>query len=159
MLNSLNVVMIGILAFILALNIYSIIKLQYSQAFIRDELEKKVLDFIHTMDLTDLKEFNDLEPHIKQYYKEYLAGAIIPLIIKRLNILISTSAEYASMKNNEEQFRKQMDAFLIEFKKELENKSIDFITNVQTSTPEQAQNLKIVVNKTDEKIIDTIGSK
>lgn len=132
MLNLLNIVLVGILSVILAMNIYYIIKLQYSQAFIRDELEKKVLAVIHNMDLTDLKEFNDLEPHMKELYKEYVAGAIIPLLVQRFNILMMTTNEYSSFKNDKESYKKKLDAFLIEFKKQLEDLSIEFITNVQS---------------------------
>lgn len=115
------------------MNIYYIIKLQYSQAFIRDELEKKVLAVIHNMDLTDLKEFNDLEPHMKELYKEYVAGAIIPLIVQRFNILMMTTSEYANFKNDKETYKKKIDEFLIEFKKDLEKMSIEYITNIQTN--------------------------
>jgi hypothetical protein len=133
MLNLLNVILIGTISVILAMNIYYIIKLQYSQAFIRDELEKKVFAVIHNMDLTDLKEFNDLEPHMKELYKEYVAGAIIPLIIQRFNILMMTTSEYSNFKNNKESYKKKIDAFLVEFKKELENMSIEYITNIQNN--------------------------
>jgi hypothetical protein len=131
MLNLLNVILIGIISVILAINIYSIIKLQYSQAFIRDELEKKVQAVIHNMDLTDLKEFNDLEPEMKALYKEYIAGAIIPMIVQRFNILMMTTNEYNSFKNNKESYKKKMDEFLVAFKKQLEIVSIDFITKSQ----------------------------
>lgn len=134
MLNLLNVILIGIISVILAMNMYYIIKLQYSQAFIRDELEKKVFAVIHNMDLTDLKEFNDLEPHIKELYKEYVAGAIIPLIIQRFNILMMTTSEYSSFKNDKEGYKKKIDEFLVEFKKELEKMSIEYITNIQTNS-------------------------
>jgi hypothetical protein len=133
MLNLLNVILIGTISVILAMNIYYIIKLQYSQAFIRDELEKKVFAVIHNMDLTDLKEFNDLEPHMKELYKEYVAGAIIPLIIQRFNILMMTTSEYSNFKNNKESYKKKIDEFLVEFKKELENMSIEYITNIQNN--------------------------
>lgn len=133
MLNLLNVILIGIISVILAMNIYYIIKLQYSQAFIRDELEKKVFAVIHNMDLTDLKEFNDLEPHMKELYKEYVAGAIIPLIIKRLNILMMTTSEYSNFKNDKASYKKKIDEFLVDFKKELEKMSIEYITNIQTN--------------------------
>lgn len=132
MLHLLNIILVGIISVILAMNMYYIIKLQYSQAFIRDELEKKVFAVIHNMDLTDLKEFNDLEPHMKELYKEYIAGAIIPLLIKRFNILIMTTSEYSNFKNDKESYKKKIDAFLVDFKKELENLSIEFITNTQT---------------------------
>lgn len=134
MLNLLNVILIGIISVILAMNMYYIIKLQYSQAFIRDELEKKVFAVIHNMDLTDLKEFNDLEPHMKELYKEYVAGAIIPLIIQRFNILMMTTSEYSSFKNDKEGYKKKIDEFLVEFKKELEKMSIEYITNIQTNS-------------------------
>jgi hypothetical protein len=133
MLNLLNIILIGIISVILAMNIYYIIKLQYSQAFIRDELEKKVFAVIHNMDLTDLKEFNDLEPHLKELYKEYVAGAIIPLLIQRFNVLMMTTSEYSNFKNDKESYKKKIDAFLIEFKKELENMSIEYITNIQSN--------------------------
>lgn len=141
MLNLLNVILIGIISVILAINIYSIIKLQYSQAFIRDELEKKVQAVIHNMDLTDLKEFNDLEPDMKALYKEYIAGAIIPMIVQRFNILLLTSNEYNNFKNNKESYKKKMDEFLVAFKKQLEVVSIDLITNAQLkaqTTPSKA---------------------
>jgi uncharacterized membrane protein (DUF106 family) len=131
MLNLLNVILIGILSSILAINIYSVLKLQYSQAFIRDELEKKVQAVIHNMDLTDLKEFNDLEPNMKELYKEYIAGAIIPMIVQRINILLLTSNEYNNFKNNKESYKKKIDEFLVTFKKQLEALSIEFITNSQ----------------------------
>lgn len=131
MLNLLNVILIGILSSILAINIYSVLKLQYSQAFIRDELEKKVQAVIHNMDLTDLKEFNDLEPNMKELYKEYIAGAIIPMIVQRFNILLLTSNEYNNFKNNKESYKKKIDEFLVTFKKQLEALSIEFITNSQ----------------------------
>jgi hypothetical protein len=131
MLSILNIVMIAILSLIIAMNMYNIIKLQYTQAFIRDELEKKVLSVIHNMDLTDLKEFNDLEPHVKQYYKDYVAGAIIPLMVKRFNVLMMTTNEYSRLKNNKDVIKKEMDSFLVDFKKELEKMSIEFITNIQ----------------------------
>lgn len=134
MLHLLNIILVGIISVILAMNMYYIIKLQYSQAFIRDELEKKVFAVIHNMDLTDLKEFNDLEPHMKELYKEYIAGAIIPLLIKRFNILIMTTSEYSNFKNDKESYKKKIDAFLVDFKKELENLSIEFITNTQTKS-------------------------
>jgi hypothetical protein len=133
MLNLLNIILIGIISVILAMNIYYIIKLQYSQAFIRDELEKKVFAVIHNMDLTDLKEFNDLEPHLKELYKEYVAGAIIPLLIQRFNVLMMTTSEYSNFKNDKESYKKKINAFLIEFKKELENMSIEYITNIQSN--------------------------
>lgn len=133
MLNLLNIVLIGIISVILAMNIYYIIKLQYSQAFIRDELEKKVFAVIHNMDLTDLKEFNDLEPNMKELYKEYVAGAIIPLLVQRFNILMMTTSEYSNFMNNKESYKKKMDEFLVDFKKQLENLSIEFITNIQTN--------------------------
>ena len=134
MLNLINIILIGILSIILALNIYSIIKLQYSQAFIRDELEKKVFAVIHSMDLTDLKEFNDLEPHMKELYKEYIAGAIIPMIVQRFNILLLTSNEFNNFKNDKEGYKKKMDAFLVDFKKQLEGLTINFIANAQTAS-------------------------
>jgi hypothetical protein len=131
MLNLLNIILIGVISVILAINIYSIIRLQYSQAFIRDELEKKVQAVIHNMDLTDLKEFNDLDPNMKELYKEYIAGAIIPMIIQRFNILMLTTNEYNNFKNNKESYKKKMDEFLVVFKKQLEASTIDFITNSQ----------------------------
>lgn len=131
MLNLLNIVLVGIISLILAINIYYIIKLQYSQAFIRDELEKKVFAVIHNMDLTDLKEFNDLEPHMKEFYKEYVAGAIIPLLVQRFNILMMTTNEYSHLKNDKENYKKKMDDFLVDFKQTLENMSIEYITNMQ----------------------------
>lgn len=137
MLNLLNIILIGIISVILAMNIYYIIKLQYSQAFIRDELEKKVFAVIHNMDLTDLKEFNDLEPHMKELYKEYVAGAIIPLLIQRFNILMMTTNEYSNFKNDKESYKKKIDAFLVEFKKELEKMSIEYITDIQTNSKKQ----------------------
>lgn len=141
MLNLINIILIAVISVILALNIYHIIKLQYSQAFIRDELEKKVFAVIHNMDLTDLKEFNDLEPHMKELYKEYIAGAILPLIVQRFNILLLTSKEYTNFKNDKESYRKKMDEFLIEFKKQLENLSIEFITNTQTNAQMKFDNI------------------
>lgn len=132
MLNLINITLIGIISVILAINIYSIIKLQYSQAFIRDELEKKVVAVIHNMDLTDLKEFNDLEPHLKELYKEYVAGAIIPLAIQQFNVLMMTTKEYSNFKNDKENYKKKIDAFIVEFKKELERLSIEAITDIQT---------------------------
>ncbi len=141
MLNLINIILIAVISVILALNIYHIIKLQYSQAFIRDELEKKVFAVIHNMDLTDLKEFNDLEPNMKELYKEYIAGAILPLIIQRFNILLMTTNEYTNFKNNKESYKKKMDEFLIEFKKELEKLSIEFITNTQTDAQMRAKSI------------------
>lgn len=141
MLNLINIILIAVISVILALNIYHIIKLQYSQAFIRDELEKKVFAVIHNMDLTDLKEFNDLEPNMKELYKEYIAGAILPLIMQRFNILLMTTNEYTNFKNNKESYKKKMDEFLIEFKKELEKLSIEFITNTQTDAQMRAKNI------------------
>lgn len=133
MLNLLNVILIGVISVILAMNIYYILKLQYSQAFIRDELEKKVSAVIHNMDLTDLKEFNDIEPHMKEMYKEYVAGAIIPLLIQRFNILMMTTSEYAKFINDKESYKKKIDEFLVDFKKQLENNSIEYITNIQNN--------------------------
>lgn len=138
MLNLLNIILIGVISVILAINIYSIIRLQYSQAFIRDELEKKVQAVIHNMDLTDLKEFNDLDPNMKELYKEYIAGAIIPMIIQRFNILMLTTNEYNNFKNNKESYKKKMDEFLVVFKKQLEASTIDFITNSQQKVSPKA---------------------
>lgn len=135
MLNIINITLIAVISLILAMNFYYVIKIQYTQAFIRDELEKKVFAVIHNMDLTDLKEFNDLEPNMKELYKEYIAGAIIPLIMQRFNILMMTTNEYTNFKNNKETYKKKMDEFLIDFKKQLEALSIEFIANTQLNAP------------------------
>jgi hypothetical protein len=44
-----------------------------------------------------------------------------------------TTSEYSNFKNNKESYKKKIDAFLVEFKKELENMSIEYITNRQTN--------------------------
>ena len=85
------------------------------------------------MDLTDLKEFNDIEPHMKEIYKEYVAGAIIPLLIQRFNILMMTTSEYAKFINDKESYKKKIDEFLVDFKKQLESNSIEYITNIQNN--------------------------
>lgn len=126
MLSVLNAVLISCLAVIVALNIYFLMRLQYTQAYIREELEKKVNDMIHTMDLTDLKEFNSLEDNMKDYYKTYFANVIIPLLVKNLSVMVMTTDEYAGLKDKAAT-KKKMDAFISEVKKQLDAYSVQFI--------------------------------
>jgi hypothetical protein len=58
---------------------------------------------------------------------------VTPLDKKRDAIVSETTSEYSNFKNNKESYKKKIDAFLVEFKKELENMSIEYITNRQTN--------------------------
>lgn len=129
MLAFVNAVLVFILSIVVALNVYYVLKLQYTQAVIREELEKKVLEAINTMDLMDLKEFKDLEPNTKKFYKAYISGAIMPLIIKHFNVLLTTSKEYTQGVD-----KKKMDEFMANLSKELENATVQFIHEAQSST-------------------------
>lgn len=128
MLTIVNAVLVFILSIIVALNVYYVLKLQYTQATIRDELEKKVLEAINTMDLMDLKEFKDLEPNAKKFYKAYVSGAIMPLVIKHFNVLLTTSKEYNQLVD-----KKTMDDFMTNLSKELEAATVHFIHSAQSS--------------------------
>jgi LPS O-antigen subunit length determinant protein (WzzB/FepE family) len=128
MLAIINAVLVFILSIIVALNVYYVLKLQYTQATIRDELEKKVLQAINTMDLMDLKEFKDLEPNTKKFYKEYISGAIMPLVIKHFNVILTTSKEYNQLVD-----KKTMDDFMTNLSKELETATVQFIHTAQSS--------------------------
>lgn len=128
MLTIVNAVLVFILSIIVALNVYYVLKLQYTQAIIRDELEKKVLEAINTMDLMDLKEFKDLEPNTKKFYKAYVSGAIMPLVIKHFNVLLTTSKEYNQLVD-----KKVMDDFMTNLSKELETATVNFIHSAQSS--------------------------
>jgi ATP phosphoribosyltransferase regulatory subunit HisZ len=128
MLAIINAVLVFILSIIVALNVYYVLKLQYTQATIRDELEKKVLQAINTMDLMDLKEFKDLEPNTKKFYKAYISGAIMPLVIKHFNVLLTTSKEYNQLVD-----KKTMDDFMTNLSKELETATNQFIHTAQSS--------------------------
>lgn len=128
MLAIINAVLVFILSIIVALNVYYVLKLQYTQATIRDELEKKVLQAINTMDLMDLKEFKDLEPNTKKFYKAYISGAIMPLVIKHFNVLLTTSKEYNQLVD-----KKTMDDFMTNLSKELETATVQFIHTAQSS--------------------------
>lgn len=129
MLAFVNAVLVFILSVVVALNVYYVLKLQYTQAVIREELEKKVLDALNTMDLMDLKEFKDLEPNVKKFYKTYISGAIMPLVIKHFNVLLTTSKEYPQVSD-----KKKMDEFMANLNKELEKATIEFIHVAQTSS-------------------------
>lgn len=128
MLAIVNAVLVFILSVIVALNVYYVLKLQYTQATIREELEKKVLEAINTMDLMDLKEFKDLEPNTKKFYKAYISGAIMPLVIKHFNVLLTTSKEYNQLVD-----KKTMDDFINNLSKELETATVNFIHSAQSS--------------------------
>lgn len=121
-------ILLAVLSVIVALNVYYVLKLQYTQATIREELEKKVLEAINTMDLMDMKEFKDLEPNVKQFYKEYISGAIMPLVIKHFNVLLTTSKEYNQLVD-----KKTMDDFMDNLSKELETATVQFIHTTQSS--------------------------
>jgi hypothetical protein len=129
MLYVINAVLVFVLSIIVALNVYYVMKLRYTQAYIREELEKKVEEALHTMDLSDLKEFKGMDPNIRKFYKAYIVDGIMPLVIKHFNILLTTSKEYSQLND-----KKKMDKFLAELNTELEKSIVEFIHLSQTSS-------------------------
>lgn len=129
MLYVINAALVFILSIIVALNVYYVMKLRYTQAYIREELEKKVEEALQTMDLSDLKEFKGMDPNMKKFYKAYIVGGIMPLVIKHFNILLTTSKEYSQLSD-----KNKMDKFLTELNTELEKSVVEFIHLSQTGS-------------------------
>lgn len=134
MLAIVNSILVLVLTIIVAINIYYVMKLQYTQITIRDELENKIRQTIGNMDLSDLKEFRDVEPSTKQFYKAYLAGVIVPMVIKHFNVLLTSSKEYVRFKSTND-----VDGFVEDVKDILDRATAEFLSNIQS----KSNNLKL----------------
>jgi hypothetical protein len=80
---------------------------------------------VDDFDITYLKEFKDLDPFLKDLYRKYISGAILPIVVKKFNSLIVNEATYKTLKANPKQVESLMNAFIVEFKAGVESMSVD----------------------------------
>jgi hypothetical protein len=120
------------------------------------ELKSKVDDF----DITYLKEFKELDPFLKDLYRKYISGAIIPIVVNKFNALLANQEEYKTLKANPKEVETLMNAFIVQFKAGIESMSVEDLfgmasesgnTKETDRTIQEAENTPTVTAITQEK--------
>ena len=117
--------MLGVLNFSLIIVILVVIAFNMFLTFQNANRYKELKYMVDDFDITYLKEFKDLDPFLKDLYRKYISGAILPIVVKKFNSLIVNEATYKTLKANPKQVESLMNAFIVEFKAGVESMSVD----------------------------------
>lgn len=138
--SPLTIMLVLVLTCILSITVYSVMRLRHAHVEnqraleqTRVTLEEKIKKSLEIIDLTDLAEFRKLDPLVKQYYKKYISGKIMPIVVTTLNQLLTSTKEYEQAVANPKEIEKVLDEFVTQLQTSLDKERISFLADMSST--------------------------
>lgn len=100
MLSVLNSVLIIIIIFVIIINFILFRQAQKDITDLKSQIDVGIQKKLNDINLLQMGEFKDLDPLIKDYYKDLIVNTLFPLVWKRVNEMIVSSDLYKQVKKD-----------------------------------------------------------